>query len=333
MSNSTSDVQIVIDAANQKNVYMTTTAYGTQVLAGVTSAVVRDATGWWLEVRITKSALDPDMPANPTIGIDFNFRDNDNNNDATLTTAYDWSDTETSGGFPSKIPDRWGNLILGDVTAPGPVTGFTVIVGNHLNNLMWTKPGDADLAGVKILAKTTGYPESFRDPTDGTVVYTGTGTTCTHTGLTNGQIWYYAAYAYDAVPNYSTAMQATGTPIYFGPIEAKLCANSTVATLTAGYVSAVSTDWFYVQCAGSMPGLTGIRVAKTAHGLSLGQSAGAKGTILTDSATGEKYLSASWVKGSGSLSRHQLLLQGRLRQSAAARAAQNRRDTETDAVV
>ncbi|MDO8683539.1 MAG: sugar-binding protein [Armatimonadota bacterium] len=111
LSNSSSDIQLVIDANNQKNVYMCTSGYATQILNGVTSAVVRDGTGWTLEVRITKSALDPDIPANGTIGVDFNFRDNDNNNDAALSTAYAWGDLNTGAGFPTKIPDNWGDRV------------------------------------------------------------------------------------------------------------------------------------------------------------------------------------------------------------------------------
>lgn len=111
ISNSASDVQLDIDANNQKNVYMCTSGYTTQVLNGVTSAVVRDGTGWWLEFRITKTAIDPDLPGSGPIGIDFNFRDNDNNNDAALTTVYDWRGP-TAGSFPTKIPNDWGHCIL-----------------------------------------------------------------------------------------------------------------------------------------------------------------------------------------------------------------------------
>ena len=110
LSNSSSDIQLVIDANNQKNVYMCTSGYTTQVLNGVTSAVVRDGTGWWCEARILKTVLDPDLPGSGTIGTEFNFRDNDNNNDAALTTVYDWRDW--GSGFPSKIPDHWGNCVL-----------------------------------------------------------------------------------------------------------------------------------------------------------------------------------------------------------------------------
>jgi len=107
-------VQLVIDAYNQKNIYMCTSEYAAQVLAGLTSAVTRDGTGWWLEVRITKSALDPALPAAGIFGIDFNFRDNDNDNDATQTTVYTWSDPSSGDGFPSKVPDRWAYAFIPD---------------------------------------------------------------------------------------------------------------------------------------------------------------------------------------------------------------------------
>ncbi len=112
ISNSTSDVQIVIDARNQKNVYMTTLAYRQPVLSGVMSAVSRDAAGWWLEVRIAKAVLNPHLPTSGAFGLDFNFRDNDAANRADATTVYTWSDVEESGAFPSKIPNRWGRARL-----------------------------------------------------------------------------------------------------------------------------------------------------------------------------------------------------------------------------
>jgi hypothetical protein len=112
MSDSTSDIQLVIDAANRQNVYMCTSGYKSQVLGGVTSAVSTDANGWYLEVRITKSVLDPDIPDTGIFGVDFNFRDNDNSNDPTKTTIYIWSDPESGTGFPSKIPDNWGDAAI-----------------------------------------------------------------------------------------------------------------------------------------------------------------------------------------------------------------------------
>jgi hypothetical protein len=113
LDNSTSDIQLVIDAANQKNVYQCESGYASTVLAGVTSALVPVTGGWGVEVRIAKTALNPDMPATSgDYGLDFNFRDNDNNNDPALTTVYTWADDAEPGGFPSKIPDNWGTCLL-----------------------------------------------------------------------------------------------------------------------------------------------------------------------------------------------------------------------------
>lgn len=109
LSSSTSDVQLVIDANNQKNVYVCTDPYKAQVLAGVTSAVSRDSSGWWLEVRVAKSVLSPALTSSGCYGMDFNFRDNDANNDAAQTTVYTWSDPLSGSGFPSKIPDKWSD--------------------------------------------------------------------------------------------------------------------------------------------------------------------------------------------------------------------------------
>ena len=119
LEESASDVQLVVDAKNQKNVYMCTSAYRAQVLAGVTSAATRDPTGWWLEVEIQKGALTPGLPASGSIGLDFNFRDNDADNAPGSTTVYTWSDTSSGGGFPSKVPDRWAEALLEDLTPMG----------------------------------------------------------------------------------------------------------------------------------------------------------------------------------------------------------------------
>ncbi len=88
LSGSTSDVQLVIDANNQSNVYMCADAYKVRVLSGVTSAVSRDSSGWWLEVGLARNAFSPALPPAGCFGIDLNFRDNDSNNDPAQTTVY-----------------------------------------------------------------------------------------------------------------------------------------------------------------------------------------------------------------------------------------------------
>ena len=118
--------------------------------------------------------------------------------------AYDGMPNYASGAQASAIPG-------GDITPPGNVTGFTCTAADAKNTLSWTKPGDGDLAGVKIMFKTTGYPTG---PTDGTQCYSGLGTSYVHTGLTNGTTYYYKAFAFDEVPNYSSGAQISGVPNY-----------------------------------------------------------------------------------------------------------------------
>ena len=57
-----------------------------------------------------------------------------------------------------------------DTTPPGDVSNFTLEAGDRMIGMSWTNPGDADLAGVKILRKEGGWPAG---PTDGTTVFDG----------------------------------------------------------------------------------------------------------------------------------------------------------------
>src|SRR6185503_19114928 len=89
-----------------------------------------------------------------------------------------------------------------------PVTNFTATPGDTQVSLSWINP-TGDFTGTMIRFSTTGYPGS---PTGGTLLYQGAGTSTTHTGLTNGVTYYYSAFAYDEVPNYSGAATASATP-------------------------------------------------------------------------------------------------------------------------
>ncbi|HAS80666.1 MAG: Fibronectin type III domain protein [Candidatus Nomurabacteria bacterium GW2011_GWE1_32_28] len=103
-----------------------------------------------------------------------------------------------------------------DITPPSEITNLQAISGNARVNLSWTNPNDADFAGVKIVRKVGSYPANS---TDGAVVYNNTGNSYTDTngGLTNDVTYYYATFAYDEVPNYSSGStsgaRATATPV------------------------------------------------------------------------------------------------------------------------
>jgi len=91
-------------------------------------------------------------------------------------------------------------MIIRDTTPPAEVTNLQATTGNAQVSLSWTNPGDADFAGVEILRKTGSYSANV---TDGTVVYNNNGNSYTDTGLINNTTYYYTAFAYDQVPNYS----------------------------------------------------------------------------------------------------------------------------------
>jgi len=135
------DIQLVIDAGNQVQVWNSPPEYENQVEAGVTSAVTLTETGWMVEVGIDKTVFDTPLPAvlgaandpdGNNYGIDFSYRDNDDpseigtrGGDAEFTSAYIWADPFTGTGFPSKLASSWGQMIAGaaPVSLCNPDTG------------------------------------------------------------------------------------------------------------------------------------------------------------------------------------------------------------------
>lgn len=88
-----------------------------------------------------------------------------------------------------------------DTTPPAPVTGLTATVSLGKVDISWNNPDDTDFAGVRICRSTSGNPS---DPTSCKAVYTGNASGYTDTEVSNGNLYYYAAWAYDAGGNYST---------------------------------------------------------------------------------------------------------------------------------
>jgi hypothetical protein len=128
-----SDIQLVIDANGLAKVWMSPAGYAAQIEAGVHSVATRTANGWLLEVGIAKAVFNPALPAivgpvndpaGHNYGLELNFRDNDNNNDPTTTSVYDWADPLSSGGFPSKQAGSWGDLV-----SPEPTTLALLMLG------------------------------------------------------------------------------------------------------------------------------------------------------------------------------------------------------------
>ncbi len=116
--------------------------------------------------------------------------------------AYDSSGNFASGALASGTPV--------DAIAPGQVMAFSAKAGDAQITLNWTNPADADFSQTIIRRSTSGFPTT---PTSGVGVYAGSGTTHVDTGLTNGTLYYYTAFARDTSGNYSGPAQDSATPV------------------------------------------------------------------------------------------------------------------------
>lgn len=155
-----------------------------------------------------------------------------------------------------------GNYTI-DSTPPGSATAFTATSGDTEIALAWTNPADADFAGVIILRKTGAYPANS---SDGTVVYTGTGTSALDGALTNGTQYYYGIYAFDLAGNKATTAQATATP-NGGAVNApslsplagvfNVAQNVSLTTTTAGSIICYTTNGTNPTCSATPTCITG----------------------------------------------------------------------------
>ncbi len=112
-----------------------------------------------------------------------------------------------------------GSGIPRDGTAPGAPIFFSARAGEGLVSLRWAQGVDDDAAGTLIRFSTAGFPKC---PTDGAVlpgdargIFPGSPASrrsFLHANLMNGSIYYYAAFTYDEVPNYSAPMFASALP-------------------------------------------------------------------------------------------------------------------------
>jgi len=114
-----------------------------------------------------------------------------------------------------------GHSVGPDTTPPADVSNFTAAPGDGHVTLSWTNPADSDFAGAMIRYRTDGTHPTDHD--DGTLVCDrktdpGSEDSFTHTqGVENGTTYYYSAFTYDEVPNYSETAHASATLTASGP--------------------------------------------------------------------------------------------------------------------
>jgi hypothetical protein len=136
-----------------------------------------------------------------------------------------------------------------DTTPPGLVTNFFASSSIDHVVLSWTKPSDADFAGVKIFHKV-GSPLTSHEDVLASAIYQGNAQTFIDSGLLPNKDYYYSIYTYDNNLNYSnvvTTHAITGSGINVSPNTVPVVNNSssTVTTLigaTGAIVNVVVAD-------------------------------------------------------------------------------------------
>jgi hypothetical protein len=121
-------------------------------------------------------------------------------------TVYVWF-KDSVGNSSSSYSDT----ITLDSTAPIDGT-FAATAGNGQVSLSWSGFSDATsgIGNYKLVYSTSGTPSSC---STGTQIYFNSGTSYTHTGLTNGTTYYYRVCATDNAGNTSTGATNSATPL------------------------------------------------------------------------------------------------------------------------
>src|SRR5262249_27646524 len=136
--------------------------------------------------------------------------------------------TVTDGSSPAKTASSSVSITATPIagTPPGPPTGLAGRPGNGQVSLSWTAP--ADNGGVNISSYRV-----YRGTTSGggTLVTTGgcgglgAVTSCTDTGLTNGQKYFYKVSAVNAIGEGNKSTEASATPTSGSCPSAQLLGN------------------------------------------------------------------------------------------------------------
>jgi len=101
-----------------------------------------------------------------------------------------------------------------DHTPPANVINLAVVASDQKISLSWQNPTDSDFFGVMIRRSTTGFPAT---PAAGDLIYQGSNVSKEDTGLTNGVLYYYSVFAFDASNNFASGAIISGTPFIGEP--------------------------------------------------------------------------------------------------------------------
>jgi len=110
----------------------------------------------------------------------------------------------------SGTSDTLISIVTADTFPPDPITDFKVLDGSEELSFSWRNPTDPDFEGTLILRSEKSYIDSVSSTA--TIAYDGASTSFTDQGLTNNTIYYYSAFSYDEVLNYSTPVFLKAEP-------------------------------------------------------------------------------------------------------------------------
>ncbi|WP_349361998.1 alkaline phosphatase family protein [Streptomyces sp. PH10-H1] len=123
--------------------------------------------------------------------------------------------TVTDGSSPAKTASSSVTVTASPIagTPPGAPTGLTASAGNGQNSLSWTAPasnGGVSITSYKVYRGTSPGTETLL--TSGGCSALGTVLSCTDTGLTNGQTYYYKVSAVNSLGEGAQSNEANATP-------------------------------------------------------------------------------------------------------------------------
>jgi hypothetical protein len=126
-------------------------------------------------------------------------------------TSFDSSSNES--GFSNEASETFP----AEVTTSMDITDFKAVPGKGQISLSWNDPSDSNYAGVRIRFRTDGtFPA---DPNnDGGLVGDFPGQplqnkSYVHTALQDGTTYYYSAFSYDAIGNFTHTVHASAAPV------------------------------------------------------------------------------------------------------------------------